>query len=126
MRHRKIRRFRYRNNRNHQNRLNGEGQLRTSIGGDRPKNNFKSYQSPEKLFEKYSTLGKEALSAGDRILSENYFQHADHFKRIVDSRKNNNDQNGVEKKDLTVAENSKEDNNAASDQPQQTEKKEEN
>ena len=35
------------------------------------------------LFEKYSNLAREALSAGDKILSENYFQHADHFKRIM-------------------------------------------
>ena len=36
-----------------------------------------------KLFEKYSNLAREALSVGDKILSENYFQHADHFKRIM-------------------------------------------
>ena len=36
-----------------------------------------------KLFEKYSNLAREALSSGDKILSENYFQHADHFKRII-------------------------------------------
>ena len=35
-----------------------------------------------KLIEKYSNLAREALSAGDKILSENYFQHADHFTRI--------------------------------------------
>ena len=32
-----------------------------------------------KLIEKYSNLAREALSSGDKILSENYFQHADHF-----------------------------------------------
>ena len=36
-----------------------------------------------KLIEKYNNLAREALSSGDRILSENYFQHADHFTRIV-------------------------------------------
>ena len=36
-----------------------------------------------KLVEKYSNLAREALSSGDKILSENYFQHADHFKRIM-------------------------------------------
>ena len=41
-------------------------------------------QSAEKLFEKYNTLAKEALSSGDKTLSENYFQHADHFMRIID------------------------------------------
>ena len=36
-----------------------------------------------KLIEKYSDLAREALSSGDKILSENYFQHADHFTRIL-------------------------------------------
>ena len=36
-----------------------------------------------KLIEKYNNLAREALSAGDKILSENYFQHADHFTRIL-------------------------------------------
>ena len=36
-----------------------------------------------KLIEKYNNLAREALSGGDKILSENYFQHADHFMRIL-------------------------------------------
>tara|TARA_B100000900_G_C20477120_1_gene673890 strand:- start:195 stop:596 length:402 start_codon:yes stop_codon:yes gene_type:complete len=36
-----------------------------------------------KLIEKYNNLAREALSNGDKILSENYFQHADHFTRIL-------------------------------------------
>ena len=36
-----------------------------------------------KLIEKYNNLAREALSGGDKILSENYFQHADHFTRIM-------------------------------------------
>ncbi len=39
-----------------------------------------------KLIEKYSNLAREALSSGDKILSENYFQHADHFMRILKER----------------------------------------
>ena len=39
-----------------------------------------------KLIEKYSNLAREALSSGDKILSENYFQHADHFTRILNER----------------------------------------
>ena len=35
------------------------------------------------MIEKYSNLAREALSSGDKILSENYFQHADHFTRIL-------------------------------------------
>jgi len=36
-----------------------------------------------KLLEKYNNLAREALSNGDKILSENYYQHADHFLRIM-------------------------------------------
>tara|TARA_Y100000591_G_scaffold332850_1_gene371894 strand:- start:109 stop:498 length:390 start_codon:yes stop_codon:yes gene_type:complete len=46
-----------------------------------------------KLIEKYNNLAREALSSGDKILSENYFQHADHFTRILneqDIQKKNN------------------------------------
>jgi len=39
-----------------------------------------------KLIEKYNNLAIEALSAGDKILSENYFQHADHFTRILNEQ----------------------------------------
>ena len=56
-------------------------------------NNFKQYQSPEKLAEKYSALAKEALSSGDKILSENYFQHADHFVRVIENKNINQNQN---------------------------------
>ena len=41
-----------------------------------------------KLIEKYNNLAREALSSGDKILSENYFQHADHFKRILNDQEN--------------------------------------
>ena len=46
-----------------------------------------------KLIEKYNNLAREALSGGDKILSENYLQHADHFTRILneqDFKKKNN------------------------------------
>ena len=39
-----------------------------------------------KLIEKYNNLAREALSSGDKILSENYFQHADHFMRILNEQ----------------------------------------
>ena len=41
-----------------------------------------------KLIEKYNDLAREALSVGDKILSENYFQHADHFTRILKEQDN--------------------------------------
>ena len=60
-----------------------------------------------KLIEKYNNLAREALSGGDKILSENYFQHADHFTRIL------NDQDNFKKSRLT--ENKPEDNNIKQD-----------
>ncbi len=39
-----------------------------------------------KLIEKYNNLAREALSTGDKILSENYFQHADHFTRVLNEQ----------------------------------------
>ena len=42
-----------------------------------------------KLIEKYNNLAREALSSGDKILSENYFQHADHFTRILNEQEIN-------------------------------------
>ena len=41
-----------------------------------------------KLVEKYNDLAREALSKGDKILSENYFQHAEHFARILAEKEN--------------------------------------
>ena len=54
-----------------------------------------------KLIDKYNDLAREALSVGDKILSENYFQHADHFTRILkeqDIQKKNkyNEENTVD------------------------------
>ena len=48
------------------------------------KNNYNA----SKLIEKYNDLAREALSNGDKILSENYFQHADHFVRILSEQEN--------------------------------------
>tara|TARA_B100000886_G_scaffold220270_1_gene153054 strand:+ start:1261 stop:1638 length:378 start_codon:yes stop_codon:yes gene_type:complete len=52
-----------------------------------------------KLIEKYSNLAREALSGGDKILSENYFQHADHFMRVLNERE-------LQKKNIPSSENS--------------------
>ncbi len=98
MRYRKSRRFRPRSNGRgpFQRSNNGVDQSRMSsnpLGNGRGRNNFKTYQSAEKLVERYNSLAKEALSSGDRILSENYSQHADHYMRIVDNKNINQAQN---------------------------------
>ncbi len=60
----------------------------------RHRNQWKNNQNASKLIEKYTNLAREALSTGDKILSENYFQHADHFVRIYeDQQKSKNEFN---------------------------------
>ncbi len=53
-----------------------------------------------KLIEKYNNLAREALSTGDKILSENYFQHADHFTRILSEKEIQKKTTYVEKENL--------------------------
>ena len=109
------RRFRHRSkHRDHQRHSNGNGQVRLrpdSFSNGQRKNIFRSTQSAEKLFEKYTNLAKEAMSSGDKTLSENYFQHADHFMRVIDDKNKNRIQNKVEDKQLqgdkTLSENTK-------------------
>ena len=48
----------------------------------------KNNQNASKLVEKYNDLAREALSNGDKILSENYLQHSEHFSRILLSQEN--------------------------------------
>lgn len=60
-----------------------------------------------KLIEKYNNLAREALSSGDKILSENYFQHADHFTRVLNEKEIQKktfykDNNSVKSDDLNV------------------------
>ena len=54
-------------------------------------------QNASKLMDKYNNLAREALSIGDKIMSENYFQHADHFSRVLNDqeiyRKNKTSEN---------------------------------
>ena len=105
---RKPRRFRHRSNgRGHLSRENGymQGRLRSnSFSNIKTRNNFKQTQSAEKLFEKYNTLAKEAMSTGDKTLGENYFQHADHFMRIIEDKNKNRDQSKDNILNKTVAE----------------------
>jgi len=103
---RKPRRFRRRSNgRNHMSHGNGNSQMRMrpkSFVNDQSRNNFRTSLSAEKLFEKYSSLAKEAMSSGDKTLSENYLQHADHFMRIIEDKNRNRIQNKTEMVDKSV------------------------
>lgn len=91
----------FRNNNNNNRRNNFRRNERNfKSNGDRPKfgsnfsnnENFKrkvpgrnNHNAP-KLIEKYNDLAREASSNGDKILSENYLQHADHFMRVLNER----------------------------------------
>ena len=91
----------FRNNNNNNRRSNFRRNGRNfKLNGDNSKfgsnfsnnDNFKrkapgrnNHNAP-KLIEKYNDLAREALSNGDKILSENYLQHADHFTRILNER----------------------------------------
>ena len=90
---RKSRRFRHRSNsRGHQSRRNGHTQtlLRSnSFSNGQGRNNHRPQQSVEKLYEKYTTLAKEAMSSGDETSRENYLQHAEHFMRIIEEKNKN-------------------------------------
>ena len=81
--------FRNNNNRRPPFRNNNEGtkfsnndSFRRSVPG---RNNHNAI----KLIEKYNDLAREALANEDKILSENYFQHADHFTRVQNEQENN-------------------------------------
>lgn len=80
------RKFHSKSNRPFRRRHNGEGRGSNSpnaiMNGQFRQNSFKGPYNTAKLIEKYNILAKEALSTGDIILAENYFQHADHFLRI--------------------------------------------
>ena len=54
------------------------------------KSSGRNNHNASKLHDKYNNLAREALSTGDKILSENYFQHADHFSRIQSVKKEQN------------------------------------
>jgi len=52
----------------------------------------------QQLFEKYLQLGRDATSSGDRVMAEGYFQHAEHYFRILNAMnqaaQQNQQQNG--------------------------------
>ena len=60
----------------------------TNIDFQRKSPGRNNHNAP-KLIEKYNDLAREALANEDKILSENYFQHADHFTRILDEQEKN-------------------------------------
>ena len=123
------RRFRHRSNgRKRPSHDNGDMQMRlrsNSFSNSQARNHFKTPLSAEKLFEKYNSLAKEALSSGDKTLSENYFQHADHFMRIIQDKDINQKQNRVQVDDKQVVGDKHSPENSSVDQNKTIEEKKE-
>jgi len=88
--HHKRNRYRSNGDRNFRKR-NGESQKFNDYSSNtsfQRKSPGRNNHNASKLIEKYNDLAREALSKGDKILSENYFQHADHFSRILSEKEN--------------------------------------
>ena len=90
--------FRNNNNGRRNNFRRNDRNYKSNVDRNKFSNNFSNSDSFQrkapgrnnhnapKLIEKYNNLAREALSSGDKILSENYFQHADHFTRILNEK----------------------------------------
>ena len=101
----------YRNNRKNRFKSNGDRNFRkrslhvhknqgefSSNSEFRHRNPGRNNQNAAKLIDKYNNLAREALSSGDKISSENYLQHADHFSRILslqEINKSNDEKNNI-------------------------------
>ena len=110
-----YRRNRFKSNYERNFHKNGNGQRLSSdfsSNSDFKRTNpGRNNQNAPKLVEKYANLAREALSNGDKILSENYFQLADHFIRIQlkkESDKNNTQNNNEQTNENISSENNKE------------------
>ena len=107
-----YRRNRYRNNGDRSfNKNSNDQKLNSDFSNNsnfRRRNPGRNNQNASKLVEKYTSLAREALSNGDKILSENYFQHAEHFIRILEDQEKfkNNNQKKISDSDKGIVEES--------------------
>ena len=94
-----FRRNRYKSHtdRNHRRNENGSKIINDLQNGSNfiRKNAGRNNHNASNLVEKYTSLAREALLSGDKILSENYFQHAEHFIRVLEERDALNTKNNV-------------------------------
>ncbi len=112
------RNFKASNDRNKYNNFANNDSFQRKLSG---RNNHNA----SKLIEKYNNLAREALSTGDKILSENYFQHADHFTRVLsereiqkkqlDNKSYKNSEQSLSESDNKDTENFSQDKNQAND-----------
>ena len=120
--HKNHRRHRFRNS-DRNFRQNGNGILKANSEMNLNSNFQRRYpgknnHNATKLIEKYNNLAREALSNGDKILSENYYQHADHFLRVSEQKKvsqvsskspiSDNTSNQTDKKEISEKQNESE------------------
>ena len=123
-----FRRSRYKNHsdRNNHKNENGSKLISDLQNGSNfiRKNANRNNHNASKLVEKYSNLAIEALSNGDKILSENYYQHAEHFIRVLGEKSlflNKKKNSEEEIKNGLIDEKSKNDQNNTNEQNQKTE-----
>ena len=106
----------FRNNRKNRFKSNGDRNFRKRLSNGhkgqsefntnsefRHRNPGRNNQNAAKLVDKYNNLAREALSSGDKILSENYLQHAEHFSRVLiiqEKKINSDEKNNVIKQDF--------------------------
>jgi len=69
------------NNNNHNNHRKGGNPLTRTYDSSGP--DVKIRGTAQHIAEKYSALARDAQSAGDRVMAENYLQHAEHYNRII-------------------------------------------
>ena len=81
--------FRSHNNRRPPFRRNDEGSNFSNNDNFQRKVPGRNNHNASMLITKYNDLAREALANEDKILSENYFQHADHFARVLKEQENN-------------------------------------
>ena len=74
-----------RNNRNNPRRGSGQGGGRQNHSLDSNGPGMKIRGNPNQIFEKYQALARDANTAGDRVMEENYAQHAEHYYRLANS-----------------------------------------
>lgn len=83
--HNKKRHFKNRSNNGRSRPSNGHSQLSINKVYDSNGPDTKIRGTAQHIYEKYQSLARDATSAGDRILSENYMQHAEHYLRIINA-----------------------------------------
>ena len=109
-----FRRNRYKNHLDRNNNKNENGKIINDLQNGSNfirKNAGRNNHNASKLIEKYSNLAREALSNGDKILSENYFQHAEHFIRVLEEKDAQFNKGQIQKEIVKVKEKTNQDQN---------------